>query len=64
MHHMGKSGRQPKKIEGGTHQTREAGLKVNVQKSKLYTKHTKYLGCVLTTDGIKPQQNRFRQSSH
>jgi hypothetical protein len=35
---------------------REVGLKVNARKSKLCTKETEYLGYVLTTNGIKPQQ--------
>ena len=43
---------------------REAGLKVNAQKSKFCTKETEYLGYVLTTDGIKPHQKRDRQPSH
>ena len=42
----------------------EAGLKVNAQKSKFCAKETEYLGYVLTTDGIKPQQKRYKQSSH
>ena len=37
---------------------REAGLKANAQKSKFCTKETEYLGYVLTTDGIKPQQKK------
>ena len=43
---------------------RDAGLKVNAQKSKFCATETEYLGHVLTTDGIKPQQKRYRQSSH
>ena len=43
---------------------RDAGLKVNAQKSKFCATETKYLGYVLTTDGIKPHQKRYRQSLH
>ena len=39
---------------------REAGLKVNARKSKFSTKETKYLGYVLTTNGIKPQQKKIQ----
>jgi hypothetical protein len=42
----------------------EAGLKVNARKSKFCTKETEYLGYVLTTNGTKPQQKRYRQSSY
>jgi hypothetical protein len=42
----------------------EAGLKVNARKSEFCTTETEYLGYVLTTGGIKPQQKRYRQSSH
>ncbi len=42
----------------------DVGLKVNAQKSKFCATETKYLGYVLTTDGIKPQQKRYRQSLH
>jgi hypothetical protein len=43
---------------------REAGLKVNAWKSKFCTKETEYLGYILTTDGIKPRQKRYKQSLH
>jgi hypothetical protein len=43
---------------------REVGLKINAPKSKFCTKETEYLGYVVTTDGIKPQQKRYEQSSH
>ena len=43
---------------------RDAGLKVNARKSKFCAKETEYLGYVLTTEGIKPQQKRYRRSSH
>ena len=33
----------------------DAGLKVMARKSKFCATETKYLGYVLTTDGIKPQ---------
>ena len=36
----------------------DAGLKVNAQKSKFSAIETEYLGYVLTTDGIKPQQKK------
>ena len=42
----------------------DAGLKVNTPKSKFCATETEYLGYVLTTDGIKPQQKWYRQSSH
>jgi len=38
----------------------EAGLKVNARKSKFCGKETQYLGYVLTTDGIKPQQKKVQ----
>ena len=38
----------------------EAGLNVNAQKSKFCAKETEYLGYMLTTDGIKLQQKRYR----
>jgi hypothetical protein len=34
---------------------REAGLKVNADKSKFCAHETEYLGYILTRDGIKPQ---------
>ena len=40
----------------------EAHLKVNARKSKFCAKETDYLGYVLTTDGLKPQQKRYKQS--
>ena len=43
---------------------REAGLKVNARKLKFCATETEYLGYVLTTDGIKPQQKSYRQSLH
>ena len=43
---------------------RDAGLKVNAQKPKFCATETEYLGYVLTTDGIKQQQKRYRQSLH
>jgi hypothetical protein len=36
------------------------GFKVNARKSKFCTKETKYLGYILTTDGIKPQQRKVQ----
>ena len=38
----------------------DAGLKVNAQKSKFCATETEYLGYVLTTDGIKPQQKKVQ----
>ena len=43
---------------------RDVGLKVNDRKWKFCATETEYLGYVLTTDGIKPQQKRYRQSLH
>ena len=37
---------------------RDTGLQVNAQKLKFCASETKYLGYVLTTDGIKPQQKK------
>jgi hypothetical protein len=42
----------------------DAGLKVNARKSFFCTVETEYLGNVLSRDGIKPQQKRYRQSLH
>ena len=38
---------------------REAGLKVNADKSKFCAHETEYLGYILTRDGIKPQSNKI-----
>ncbi len=38
----------------------DMGLKVNVQKSKFCATETEYLGYVLTTDDIKPQQKKVQ----
>jgi hypothetical protein len=38
---------------------REAGFKVNADKSKFCTHETEYLGYILTRDGIKPQSNKI-----
>ena len=38
---------------------REAGLKVNADKSKFCALETEYLGYILTRDGIKPQTNKI-----
>ena len=37
---------------------REAGFKVNADKSKFCAHETEYLGYILTRDGIKPQSNK------
>jgi hypothetical protein len=42
----------------------EVGLKVNARISKFCTTETEYLGYVLTSDCVKPQQKRYKQSSH
>ena len=42
---------------------REAGLKVNAPKCKFFATETKYLGYVLTRDGIRPQKKKWNQSS-
>ena len=39
---------------------RDAGLKVNADKSKFCAHETEYLGYVLTRDGIKPQTNKVQ----
>ncbi len=39
---------------------RDTGLKVNAQKSKFCATESEYLGYVLTTDGIKPQQKKVQ----
>jgi hypothetical protein len=38
---------------------REAGLKVNANKSKFCAHETEYLGYILTRDGITPQSNKI-----
>ena len=38
---------------------REAGLKINADKSNFCAFETEYLGYILTRDGIKPQTNRI-----
>ena len=38
---------------------REAGLKVNAEKSKFCAHETEYLGYILTRDGIKPQSKKI-----
>jgi hypothetical protein len=38
----------------------DAGLTENAQKSKFCATGTEYLGCVLTTNGIKPQQKKVQ----
>ena len=38
---------------------REAGLKVNAEKSKFCAHETDYLGYILTRDGIKPQSKKI-----
>ena len=40
---------------------REAGLKVNAEKSKFCAHETEYLGYILTRDGIKPQSKKICQ---
>ena len=39
---------------------REAGLKVNAVKSLNCTHEIEYLGCILTREGIKPQQQKVQ----
>jgi hypothetical protein len=36
----------------------DAGLKINANKSNFFTLEAKYLGYILTRDGIKPQLNK------
>jgi hypothetical protein len=38
----------------------EAGLRINADKSNFCTLETKYLGYILTRDGIKPQPNKVQ----
>ena len=38
----------------------DAGLKINADKSKFCALETKYLGYILTRDGIKPQANKVQ----
>ena len=49
----------PQKLRQVLTRLRDAGLKVNAQKSKFCTKETEYLRYVFITDGIKPQQNKL-----
>jgi hypothetical protein len=39
---------------------RDAGLKINADKSKFCALETEYLGYILTRDGIKPQTNKVQ----
>jgi hypothetical protein len=48
------------KLEEVFRQLRDAGLKVNATKSTFCTLEIKYLGYVLTRDGIKPQSNKMQ----
>jgi hypothetical protein len=48
------------KLEEVLRQLRDAGLKVNAAKSTFWTLEIKYLGYVLTRDGIKPQSNKVQ----
>ncbi len=48
------------KLEEVLRQLRDAGLKVNAAKSTFCALEIKYLGYVLTRDGIKPQSNKVQ----
>jgi hypothetical protein len=47
-----------KKLEEVLRCLRDAGLKVNTEKSSFCTLEIEYLGYILTRDGIKPQSNK------
>ncbi len=48
------------KLEEVLRQLCDAGLKVNAEKSTFCALEIKYLGYVLTRDGIKPQSNKVQ----
>ncbi len=48
------------KLEEVLRRLRDAGLKVNAEKSTFCTLEIEYLGYVLTRDGIKPQSNQVQ----
>ncbi len=48
------------KLEEVLRQHCNAGIKVNAKKSTFCTHEIKYLGYVLTRDGIKPQSNKVQ----
>ena len=48
------------KLEEVLKQLRDAGLKVNADKSTFCALERKYLGYVLIKDGIKPQSNKVQ----
>ena len=50
-----------KKIKVVLHRLSDVGLKVNAKKCMFCTDEIEYLGYVLTRNGIKPQQIRYRQ---
>jgi hypothetical protein len=49
-----------KKLEEVLRRLRDAGLKVNADKSTLCALEIEYLGYVLSKDGIKPQSNKVQ----
>ncbi len=50
----------PEKLEEVLRQLCNAGLKVNAAKLTLCALEIKYLGYILTKDGIKPQSNKVQ----
>ena len=48
------------KLEEVLKRLRDAGLKVNADKSTFCTLEIEYLGYVLSKDGIKPQSNKVQ----
>jgi hypothetical protein len=48
------------KLEEVLRRLRDAGLKVNAEKSTLCALEIEYLGYILTRDGIKPQSNKVQ----
>jgi hypothetical protein len=49
------------KMETVLTRLRDTGLKVNVAKSTFCAHEIEYLGYILTREGIKPQQKKFKQ---
>ena len=60
MHHKGSPGQPPTKTKAGPDQVARCESKGKCPKIKICATKTEYLGYVLTTDGIKPQQKKVQ----
>ncbi len=60
MHHKGKLKDHSDKRKKVFDKLQDNGLKIYADKSKFCAIETKYLGYVLTRDGIKPQENKVQ----